>query len=115
MQATERSWSEIARAGAENRSAIRNQASNLSDGIVMLQCGHPAEVRNGKIHFAPSCTACDPGSIVEMPDLAGRFSKCSGCKNKPQTIAPSSLKLPFFRYQKDRPMDEYFCGCWGWS
>ena len=50
---------------------------------------------------------------AEYVDDAKRKSKCTyGCKD---TIVESKESLPFFKEQKDKEYDEYYCGCYGWD
>lgn len=86
------------------------------------------------------CVIHDCVDVAEAPDLTGRIARClykhGICRNqrsrdsyrtgvtKPdygqfddngRSFAPSSLNLPFFKHQPDKPEDEYYCGCMGWD
>lgn len=85
----------------------------------MMKCGHAANAttkRDGK--DIPSCVICSPKPeatiIDDAPDsLEGRMAKCAyrDCKS----AQPSSSNLAFFEHKKDKPTDEYYCGCRGWD
>ncbi len=83
--------------------------------VVLMKCGHSANAVDSKGN--PCCAICagltPNANIVEkiIPDLTNRFAKCSLCNNR----RPSSIKLPFFKYEEDSELDSYYCGCRGWE
>lgn len=96
----------------------------------LMACGHSAQ---GITDGQPVCAICWPSPdarrVADTPDLTGRMARChydkgrgehrvgmQGCGYRavPQPV-PSSVSLPFFAYQPDKPEDSYYCGCWGWD
>lgn len=67
-------------------------------------------VRSSVCSHAGHATPMDP-----QPDLTGRVAVCGGHKGGPGKEKPSSFALAFFKYQPDKPTDEFYCGCWGWD
>ncbi len=94
----------------------------------MMKCGHAANAKDSNTG-APVCVIC-LGIMAgardvddSPPDLTGRMATCRECtggggkyKHKgdgcPQ---PSSPRLAFFSVHMDKPVDEYYCGCWGFD
>lgn len=109
----------------------------------MMKCGHAANAVCSSLNGVkydppiPSCVICDCHELVPAPDLTGRKAVCSyrNCKqtmlrkhgrnDKPdygdgfnergQAFAASNMNLPFFAHHPDKPVDEYYCGCFGWD
>ena len=88
----------------------------------LMECGHTANATNTKTG-EPSCVICvglHPGAniVVERPSLEGREALC-GYKTRRDgslhTPIPSQWGLAFFEYRPDKPMDTYYCGCYGWD
>lgn len=91
---------------------IRNDRERIS--MPLMQCGCRAQGINmgtGK----PCCIVhhgCPEAELeAPEPDLTKRTAKCSYCS----TREPSSLDLPFFVHQPNKPEDDYYCGCRGWD
>lgn len=107
---------------------------------VLMKCGCVAQgvcdFKEGKKLDPPIpvCVIHDCYDVEkEMPDLTGRTAKCSyfgakkmrhkdecnyKCHGNPICICgdiPSSYDLPFFKYQPDKPQDDFYCGCFGWD
>lgn len=76
---------------------------------VLLKCGHIAQGVNSK--NMPVCIICDCCEIADKPDLKNRIAYCTDCHRE----AKSSYALPFFKYNKSKNHDEYYCGCEGWD
>jgi hypothetical protein len=111
----------------------------------MMKCGHAGNawvtLPNGDRKVC--CVICagitggdfdtDPAYLVDPEvDLSGRMARCSyALRNHEedgshqagkvrgsaagQPDQPSSFRLAFFAHKPDQPMDEYYCGCWGWD
>lgn len=82
---------------------------------VMMGCGCAA-TGNDK-DGNPICVVhigLHPGwnTVVETPDLAGRYAKC--CYGDHGKVK-STINLPFFEYKPDQEFDRYYCGCYGWD
>lgn len=81
----------------------------------LMGCGHAA---NGKrSDGSPVCVVCFgivAGADLEVPgpDLSSRTARCEYGAHKD---VPSNMNLPFFSHQPHRPMDSYYCGCYGWE
>jgi hypothetical protein len=98
--------------------------------LPMMKCGHTAQgTRESDGH--PVCIIClmsggpeDPATIIEdnLPDLSNRRMQCSytrgqnglPCPTRTEPI-PSRVDAAFFSHRPDRPLDEFYCGCWGWD
>lgn len=73
----------------------------------IMKCGHAVETLR-----KPRCAICDETEVIsQVIDINGRKAKCIDCNN----IVDSKVTLPFFRYQPDKEMDTYYCGCRGWE
>lgn len=58
------------------------------------------------------CIIHDTVDILEEElDLSGRQAKCTICGK----MVDSDLNLPFFEYNKNGKMDQFYCGCKGWD
>ena len=106
---------------------------------ILMKCGC---VANGTcsaeagVKYDPPIPVCYIHDCFEQStepfDLTGRTAQCfyKNCKTylakygdthygelreNGRSYAPSSLKLPFFRYSPEEEYDEYFCGCMGWD
>lgn len=80
----------------------------------LMKCGHSAQGRKG--NGRPVCVICyglDPGAdqVADSPDLSSRDARCYYCKR----VTKSNVELPFFTYQPEDPLDDYYCGCHGWN
>ena len=103
----------------------------------MMKCGHAANAVNTK-DGTPVCVICTgfTSNAFEIdknsPDLTNRKARCSyygsvpsgrnheslfKCKRGEKCLCEvdSSSDLPFFKIEKTRDHDSFFCGCWGWS
>lgn len=77
---------------------------------VLMKCGHTAMARDDNGN--PVCPICMCTEIVNAkPNLEGRKARCMYCGDE----VPSSVNLPFFKYQEDKEYDRYYCGCLGWD
>lgn len=80
--------------------------------IMKCGCASNADWQNGKGEVIPYCII---HNCVEPLDfnvvLSGRMCKCSYCG---QTV-PSKMSLPFFKYNVNKKIDSYYCGCWGFE
>ena len=83
----------------------------------LMKCGHTAhgiDADTGK----PVCVSClgivAGADVIDenAPDLTGRFATC--CYGNHARV-PSRFGLPFFKYNRGREEDTYYCGCFGWD
>ena len=82
----------------------------------LLQCGHAASAVNKDGHAVCAiCIGIKPGAdeVIEVSNLVleSRTAICHYCGKE----APSSSDLPFFSYQKNMKVDDFYCGCRGWD
>ena len=80
----------------------------------LMKCGHTANALTG--NGEPVCAICagvvaEAYEVDEKEDLTGRTAQCTSCNTK----RDSSYDLAFFKYQPDKKMDSYYCGCRGWD
>lgn len=81
----------------------------------LMKCGHSANAKD--IEGKPVCVICvgiKEGAKevdIETKIPEGRMAKCSYCNNREH----SSVCLPYFKYDKDRLEDSFYCGCRGWD
>lgn len=73
-----------------------------------MACGHAA---NATSNNKPVCCICECSEIVEEKELVNRKARCFYCN----CTVDSSYTLPFFKYEKDKLSDSYYCGCRGWD
>jgi hypothetical protein len=82
----------------------------------LMACGCSA---NATCKEQPCCAIHGCLDVAgELPNLEGRKARCAyGCNHN----VASSLSLAFFQYRGpgspngERPMDTYYCGCFGWD
>lgn len=90
---------------------MQNQSmSNVIDKKLLI-CGcaqNAYKITNGT--RIPCCVVHGTTDYMQsFPDLTRRLAKCGyGCTN---SIMPSRVDLPYFRYKPDSFYDEYICGC----
>jgi hypothetical protein len=96
----------------------------------LMKCGHVSNAERiledgSQVHTCAICYGFHAGAEeVEREckgneGLEGRKARCVyfpprrgyTCKGE----VDSRWELPFFKYQPDKPYDEYYCGCWGWD
>lgn len=80
----------------------------------LMKCGHTANAtqisKDGT--KKPCCIICNCIEVDDdKPDLIGRKAKCTDCGN----IEISSYDLPFFKHNRGKQYDGFYCGCRGWN
>ena len=76
---------------------------------VLMSCGHAALSGTSDEPMCPMCM--EYARMKHTPELTDRKASCGCCGRE----AESSCSLPFFKYQPDRFIDEFYCGCKGWD
>lgn len=91
---------------------------------VMMMCGHAANAERGSDGSA-ACAICAPAEAAytvaaTAPDLTGRMARChyapnGGTRKKCAGDVPSKTSLAFFSHDSSKPLDSFYCGCYGWD
>lgn len=81
--------------------------------VYLMKCGHTSNAKDNNGN--PVCVICgckDVEKETEGSDgLEEREAECCYCGK----TVKSSYTLAFFEHRKDKPKDEFYCGCRGWD